>query len=180
MMKPALEHDGPIALRYPRGAGEGVTVDESAPSLPHGKGALIREGKDLLLLSIGTTLSKCLEAAGRLAQKGIDAAVINARFVKPLDRDLILEWAGKTGHVVTVEEHMKAGGFGSAVLELFSDEGLSHIATVRVGIDDQFVEHGAREILCRRQGISAEGVMEAAFRVLGQTENVTTLAGDGH
>ncbi|WP_300670527.1 1-deoxy-D-xylulose-5-phosphate synthase [Desulfoluna sp.] len=179
MMKTALEHDGPIALRYPRGAARGVHVDEAAPALPIGKGSLEREGKDLLLLSIGTTLSLCMEAAERLAQKGIEAAVINARFVKPLDRDLILTWAGKTTHVVTVEEHMKAGGFGSAVLELFSDEGLFNIATARVGIEDRFVEHGARDLVCRRQGISVEGVMEASYRVLGQTENVTPLASDG-
>jgi len=179
MLKTALDHDGPIAIRYPRGAGEGVPVDESAPALPLGKGALVREGKDLLLLSIGTTLSKCMDAAEQLSRKGIEAAVINARFVKPLDRDLILTWAGNTGHVVTVEEHMKAGGFGSAVLELFSDEGLASIATARVGIEDHFVEHGPREALCRRQGISTEGVMKAAFRVLEQTESVTTLAGNG-
>lgn len=179
MLKTALDHDGPIAIRYPRGAGTGTAVDEAAPPLPFGKGALVREGKDLLLLAIGTSLATCMEAAEQLSQRGIEAAVINARFVKPLDKDLILTWAGTTGHVVTVEEHMKAGGFGSAVLELFSDEGLSNIATARVGIEDHFVEHGPREALCRRQGISTEGIVEASFRVLGQTQSVTTLAGDG-
>lgn len=176
MMKTALEHDGPVAIRYPRGAGEGVPVDETAPCLPMGKGDLVREGKDILLLSIGTTLAKCMEAAERLSEQGIEAAVINARFVKPLDRDLIITWAKQTGHVVTVEEHMKAGGFGSAVLELFAREELFHIATALVGVDDHFVEHGTREELCRLQGISTEGVMKTALRVLGHTDNITTLA----
>lgn len=179
MMQTAVAHDGPIAIRYPRGAAEGVPVDEAAPALPLGKGALVREGKDLLLLSIGTTLAKCMDAAARLAKRGIDAAVINARFVKPLDRDLILHWADKTGRVVTVEEHMKAGGFGSAVLELLADEGRQHVATARVAVEDHFVEHGPREALCRRQGLSTEGVMDAAYRVLGQAHGVTPLAGDG-
>jgi len=154
-------------------------VYETAPCLPLGKGELVREGKDLLLLSIGTTLAKCMEAAERLSEQGIEAAVINARFVKPLDRDLIVSWAQKTGHVVTVEEHMKAGGFGSAVLELFAREGLFQIATALVGVEDLFVEHGAREELCQLQGISTEGVMKTALRVLGHTDNITTLASDG-
>jgi len=133
MMKTALDHDGPIAIRYPRGAGEGVPVDANATSLPMGQGELVREGSDVLLLSIGTTLSKCMEAAERLSEQGIEAAVINARFVKPLDRNLIVSWAEKTGHVVTVEEHMKAGGFGSAILELFANEGICNITTAIVG-----------------------------------------------
>jgi len=179
MMKTALDHDGPIAIRYPRGAGEGVPVDANATSLPMGQGELVREGSDVLLLSIGTTLSKCMEAAERLSEQGIEAAVINARFVKPLDRNLIVSWAEKTGHVVTVEEHMKAGGFGSAILELFANEGICNITTAIVGVEDHFVEHGSRDELCKLQGISTEGVMKTALRILGQTSNVTTLAGDG-
>ncbi|BCS95777.1 1-deoxy-D-xylulose-5-phosphate synthase 1 [Desulfoluna limicola] len=179
MMKTALDHDGPIAIRYPRGAGEGVAVDKNAASLPVGRGELVREGSDVLLLSIGTTLSKCLEAAERLSAQGIEAAVINARFVKPLDRDLIVSWAEKTGHVVTVEEHMKAGGFGSAILELLASEGLCNISTALVGVEDHFVEHGSRDELCKLQGISTEGVIKTTRRLLGQTNNVTTLAQDG-
>lgn len=175
MMKTAMEHDGPIALRYPRGSGEGVEVDKKAPAIPIGKGKLVREGNDLLLLSIGTTLAKCMDAAEHLSDMGIEAAVINARFVKPLDGDLITTWAQKTGHVITVEEHVKAGGFGSAVLELFARDGLFQIATALVGVDDIFVEHGTREELCELQGISTKGIMDTALRLIGQTETMTLL-----
>ena len=179
MMKTALEHDGPVALRYPRGAGEGVPIDKTAPAVPMGQGALVREGGDLLLLAIGTTLGKCMEAAELLASQGIEAAVINARFVKPLDGKLISRWAKKTGHVVTVEEHMKAGGFGSAVLEHFAKEGLFHIATALVGVEDHFVEHGTREELCRLQGISTQGVMDTALALLGQRSTSSPMADTG-
>ncbi len=179
MMRTAIEHDGPIALRYPRGSGEGVPIDETAPALPLGKGELVREGNDLLLLSIGTPLALCMDAAEHLAKMGIEAAVINARFVKPLDEDLITAWAQKTGHVVTVEEHVKAGGFGSAILELFARDGLFQVATALVGVDDLFVEHGTREELCELHGISTKGIMDTALRLIGKPEAISLLESTG-
>ena len=125
MLKTAVEHDGPAAVRYPRGNVFGVELDEELSALDIGKAELLRPGKDLVMVAIGSTVQRAMEAAERLDSEGIEAAVINARFIKPLDRELILTWAKKTGRVITVEENMLQGGFGSAVLEMFEEESFS-------------------------------------------------------
>lgn len=157
---------GPSALRYPRDKGEGVALKEPH-LLPWGQGELLREGKDLLIAAAGTVANAALAAAERLFnEEGIDAAVINARFVKPLDEKLILEWAARCGRVLTVEENTLVGGFGSAVLELLSKRGLV-LPVRRLGIDDRFVEQGPRSLVLSLYGLDAEGIFREALSLAG-------------
>ncbi|MDR3554090.1 MAG: 1-deoxy-D-xylulose-5-phosphate synthase [Syntrophobacteraceae bacterium] len=166
MLKTAVDHGGPVAVRYPRGEGAGVKLDEELKSLEIGKGELLRPGKDLLIVGIGSTVQTAMEAAERLDAQGIEAAVINARFVKPLDNELILTWAKKTGMVITVEENMLQGGFGSAVLEMFEEESFFPQALKRLGICDFFVPHGNQALLRNLCGIDSEAIERAALKML--------------
>ncbi len=182
MLYTAIEHDGPIALRYPRGNAEGIELEKGFTPVPIGKGELIREGTDVTLIGIGNMVGNCVEAAGKLAESGIDTAVINARFVKPLDRDLIIEWAKKTKRVITVEENVLMGGFGSAVLELLdevdllagsrddSDEIDEPVEIERIGLPDQFIEHGTQKELRKDYGLTAETIYEAARSMVGKVQ----------
>ncbi len=157
MIKTAVERNGPAAIRYPRGTGYGVPLDQELAALPVGKAETLRDGGDLVILAIGATVHPALEAAQRLAGEGIDAAVVNARFVKPLDEELIVKYARKTGRVVTAEEHALQGGFGSAVLECLENNGVA-ARTFRVGLPDKFVEHGTQAILRQKYGLDADGI----------------------
>ena len=125
MLYMALRHNGPIALRYPRSAGKGVPLDEPLQELPLGKAEVMREGKDVTLIGIGPLVYECLSAAQELRRRGIEAAVINLRFITPLDRELILHYARLTKNIVTIEDHVLKGGMGSAILELLEDEVLN-------------------------------------------------------
>jgi 1-deoxy-D-xylulose-5-phosphate synthase len=158
MVKTAIYSGRPIALRYPRGAGYGVTLDRELKEIEIGKGELLVEGADLTIVAIGSTVYPALEAAELLRERGIFASVVNARFVKPLDRELILAEAAKTGVLVTVEENALMGGFGSAVLELLSDEGQSQIRVKRIGIPDSFIEQGSQAQLRADLGLDGAGV----------------------
>ncbi len=166
MLYTAIFHPGPVSVRYPRGKGVGKDLKKPFEALPVGRGEILREGTDLLLLAIGTQVYPALEAAEELEQSGISTAVINARFVKPLDEELICEWSRKTGKVVTVEENVKQGGFGSAILELFWKKGLTGLPVRIVGLDDRFVEHGDQETLRRITGIDREGIVEEALDLM--------------
>ena len=158
MLKTAVYSGRPMALRYPRGAGFGVPLDQDIRELPIGKGELLTEGKDLSIIAIGNMVHPALEAARLLAGEGIQATVINARFVKPLDRELILETARRTGVVVTVEENALMGGFGSAVLELLSEADCSDVRVKRVGIPDHYIEQGSQSQLRADLGLDAAGI----------------------
>ncbi len=162
MLTAALNHDGPIALRYPRGKGEGVELDVIPSPVQMGKGRVVRQGSDVLIIGIGRVVNDALAAADMLESEGIQAQVLDARFVKPLDKDLILERAGQIKKVVTVEEHVLDGGFGSAVLELLADSGLTGARVKRLGIQDCFVEHGAQSILRKDCGIDKDAIALAA------------------
>lgn len=161
MLKTALELKAPVALRYPRGAGYGVPLDKKMECLPIGKGELLREGTDLTVVAIGSTVMPAVKAAEQLAEQGISAGVVNARFIKPLDADLILGQAKATGKIVTVEENVLQGGFGSAVLELLQDNGMSQVRVKRLGIPDQYIEQGTQAQLRKDVGIDAEGIAAA-------------------
>jgi len=161
MLKTALELKAPVALRYPRGAGYGVPLDKKMECLPIGKGELLREGTDLTIVAIGSTVMPAVKAAEQLAEQGISAGVVNARFIKPLDADLILGQAKATGKIVTVEENVLQGGFGSAVLELLQDNGMSQVRVKRLGIPDQYIEQGTQAQLRKDVGIDAEGIAAA-------------------
>jgi 1-deoxy-D-xylulose-5-phosphate synthase len=168
MLFTAVEHPGPIALRYPRGKGVGVAFSSTLNKVPIGKAEVLREGEDLLILALGASVYPALDAAQELDQQGFSATVVNARFVKPLDEHLILSLAAKHGRVLTVEENVLAGGFGSAVLELLSDRNLFGITVKRLGIPDVFVEHGTQDILRKKYGLDAQGILKSAQSVLEQ------------
>ncbi len=165
MLASAFAYRRPVAVRYPRGAGLGVPLPETPQILERGKGELRRPGRDAVIIAIGNRVRPALDAAAKLAAEGVEAAVINARFVKPLDEDLLLEWARKTRCVVTVEENAGLGGFGDAVLELLSARGAWNVRTRLVALPDRFIEHGAQAELHRRAGIDADGIA-AAVRAL--------------
>jgi 1-deoxy-D-xylulose-5-phosphate synthase len=159
MVYTATKHDGPVAIRYPRGEGLGVGMDTRLLRLPIGKAELLKEGNDVAILALGHGVYPSLEAARELEKEGISAAVANVRFVKPLDRELILQLARRTRRLVTVEEHVLQGGFGSAVLEVLEEEGLSGVEVKRIGLPDQFIEHGAVRSLRERFGFTAESLL---------------------
>jgi len=174
MIKTAVECPDPVAFRYPRGRGEGVERSPMLRSIEIGKGEILREGRDILILAIGTTVVPSIRAAQRLEALGIQTAVINSRFLKPLDGDLIGEWAGKIGKVLTVEENVLQGGFGSAILELLQEKDLSSIQVKRLGIPDLFVEHGPLSLLRAKYGIDEDGIFRAAKEMV-EKENSPSL-----
>jgi 1-deoxy-D-xylulose-5-phosphate synthase len=164
-----LHHDGPVVIRYPRGSGEGVALEADFTQLISGQGELLRQGTDVLLLPIGNRVAPALQAASRLEEQGVNAAVINPRFLKPLDEDLLCDWATRTGHVVTIEDNAVQGGFGSAVLQLFNRRGL-YLPCTTLGYSDTFIEHGPQPILWRNAGIDADGIARAALTLLQRSK----------
>jgi len=154
----------PMAVRYPRGDGFGVPLDAKIEKLEIGKGELLKKGSELALIAIGATVYPCIEAARELELKGISTAVVNARFVKPLDTELINEIASQTGRIVTVEENTLEGGFGSAVVEHVNAGPASGCKVRCIGIPDTFVEHGAPDLLRSIYKLDAAGIEQ---QVLG-------------
>jgi 1-deoxy-D-xylulose-5-phosphate synthase len=169
MLKTAICCGVPVSLRYPRGAGIGVPLDKDIALLPFGIGERLSAGRDVAIIAIGATVYPALAAAALLEKEGIMATVVNARFVKPLDRELILAAAGECGVVLTVEENALMGGFGSAVLEIFADERLTGLRIKRLGIPDRFIEHGTQAELRRMLGLDADGIAAAARVLLQRT-----------
>jgi 1-deoxy-D-xylulose-5-phosphate synthase len=169
MLASALKHDGPVALRYPRGKGQGVDCSGPLQDLPWGKAELRREGGDIALIGIGVGVEAAQRAAETLAAEGVEAAVLNARFVKPLDEEAICELAAACGRVVTVEENVGLGGFGAAVLEALARRGLTQVAVRLVSVGDAFVEHGSQARLREAYGVDAAGVAKAARELLGRS-----------
>ena len=159
MLKTALKHEGPVTIRYPRGEGVGAEMDARLLRLPIGKGELITNGSDVGIIALGHGVYPSLAAARELEKEGISVSVVNARFAKPIDQDLITQVARKTGRLVTVEEHVLDGGFGSAVLEALEREGLSGVEVKRIGLPDLFFEHGAVRTLRERYGFTTESLV---------------------
>ncbi len=168
MLFTAVHHKGPAAVRYPRGAGCGVQCDTQLRVLALGKGELLAEGGDLLLLPVGNRVQAALEAAATLAGEGVEAAVINPRFIKPLDEELIAKWAARTGHLLTIEDNAVCCGFGSAVLEMLCRRQLFTVKTTLLGHPDAFIEHGPQKTLWQESGIDAEAICTAALTLLGR------------
>lgn len=167
MLHTAVYHAGPIALRYPRGPGEGVELARDLKKLAVGKGELLREGGDVLLLPVGNRVYPALAAAEGLMKLGIDAAVINPRFIKPLDNELISTWAERTGRVVTIEDNVKKGGFGSAVLQLLSELHL-RVPVRLLGYGNTFIEHAPQSVLWKNNGIDVSGIIKGTLEVMKQ------------
>lgn len=160
MLKTAIDHDGPAALRYPRGNGYGISLDQTFQTLPLGKSEMLHEGSSGVLLAVGSTVYPACEAADKLAADGLDFSVVNVRFIKPLDRDLIIFFARSTGILVTIEENAIQGGFGTAVLELLEEEGIEGIKILRLGYPDLYVEQGEQPELRAKFGLDAPGIAE--------------------
>ena len=161
MLATALEQPHPTALRYPRGNGVGVTMDAELRALPVGKAEVLRRGKHGSVWAIGSTVYPALEAAERLSRDGLDLTVVNARFVKPLDRELLrleAERLGEGARFATVEEHVVAGGFGSAVMEAFAEMDISAVRVLPIGVPDKFVPHGSQDVLRKILGLDAESL----------------------
>ena len=159
MMFTAMLHEGPSAIRYPRGTGPGVKAKAHPRALPIGQAEVVREGDDIVILGLGALLPMAEQLADALEQQGYSAAVINPRFIKPLDRDLMGRYARHASAVVTFEDHVLMGGFGSAVLEAFNEMGIE-TPVVRIGWPDQFIEHGKVEALRAKYGVSVEAALE--------------------
>jgi 1-deoxy-D-xylulose-5-phosphate synthase len=159
MLYTALLHEGPSAVRYPRGVGPGAKVKAQPRALPMGKAEVVREGEDFVVLGLGALLPMARELAQALEEQGHSAAVINPRFVKPLDRETIGRYARRATAVVTFEDHVLMGGFGSAVLEALNEMGID-VPVVRIGWPDAFIEHGKVDQLRARHGVSVEAALE--------------------
>jgi len=174
MVKTCLTVNGPTAVRYPRGSVLGVPMDAEPEALPIGKGELLKSGNNIALVAIGVTVHQAVEAAERLEQEGISAAVVNARFVKPLDGELIREVAQKSKCLLTIEESSRMGSFGSAVLEYLSDEGMYNLPTKCLGLPDRYIEQGPQELLRQKYGLTADGIYQQAKQLL-QKSSVQTI-----
>jgi 1-deoxy-D-xylulose-5-phosphate synthase len=167
MLKTAIEHPGPAAVRYPRGNGFGVPLDPDLKTVPIGEAELLRDGDDVLVAAIGTLAHAALDAAGELAAAGVSAAVLNARFVKPLDARRIVELAARCRAVVTIEEACGPGGFGGAVLEALAAAGVT-VPVRCLALPDRIVEHGDPDAIRAEHGLDAAGIARAARELLGR------------
>jgi 1-deoxy-D-xylulose-5-phosphate synthase len=159
---------GPIAVRYPRDYGHGVEMDSDPAALAIGKAEVLERGGDVALIGIGSMVYPCRKAASILKEDGIDCWVVNARFVKPLDADVLVTAASNVKLVVTVEENSVCGGFGSAVAELLADKGVATQISI-MGLPDRFVSHGSRSELLADVGLSAEAIAAAVKRALSKS-----------
>jgi len=175
----AAHEDGPIAFRYPRGEGVGVDLPERGVPLEIGRGRIVREGTSVALLSLGTRLAECLKAADELATYGLSVTVADARFAKPLDKDLVTQLARNHEVLVTVEEG-SIGGFGSYVLQHLAETGaLDHGLKIRpMVLPDRFLDHGKPEAMYEAAGLGASGIVATVFAALGREADTTVVAGD--
>ncbi|MDQ3041768.1 MAG: 1-deoxy-D-xylulose-5-phosphate synthase, partial [Acidobacteriota bacterium] len=162
MLLTAIEHPAPVAIRYPRGSGHGVNTSEKPKLLEIGKSELLRDAAgDVAVLALGSMVYPAMRAADNLEKEGIGTTVVNARFVKPLDAELILALAQTKRVIVTVEEAYLAGGFGSAVMELLEENGLlDKVKIVRMGVPDRIITHGDPKLLLAKYGLDADGIYQ--------------------
>ena len=162
----AVKSRHPMAIRYPRSSGLGVELDTELHEIPIGKGEIIRHGEDVAILAIGAMVTPSLEAAQELASSGIEATVVNARFAKPLDSELIIDLASRIKCIVTVEENVLSGGFGSSVANLLQNSGIIGAQVKSIGIPDEFVEQGAQAFLRSKYSLDAKGIAQQVLALL--------------
>ncbi|MGA8529337.1 MAG: 1-deoxy-D-xylulose-5-phosphate synthase [Acidobacteriaceae bacterium] len=168
MMLTAVQHAGPSAIRYPRGTGPGTAIKAKPEAIPLGRGVVMQEGEDVAILGLGALLPMARELATALEEQGYTAAVINPRFIKPLDRELLARYAQRAMAVVTFEDGVLMGGFGSAVMEALNEMGIDK-PVVRIGWPDRFIEHGKVDQLRARHGVSVEAALEKLAPYLNRT-----------
>jgi 1-deoxy-D-xylulose-5-phosphate synthase len=175
MLKTALELAGPSAIRYPRGVVAGVARKPQPQAIPVGKAEVLKDGSDVAILGLGPMVALARELASRLEQDGYSAAVVNPRFVKPLDRELLEQCARRVAAFVTFEDHVKMGGFGSAVIEALDEMGCA-VPVVRIGWPDQFIEHGKVGELRARYGLTVEEAQSQVLPLLARRRRTTLVA----
>ena len=168
MLYTAVTLGGPAAVRYPRGPGEKVALAATLKKLEIGRGELLLAGDDILLLPVGNRVYPALRAAEGLGKVGISAAVINPRFIKPLDAELICHWAERTGRVITIEDNVRQGGFGSSILELFCSRRLTAVRTNLLAHPDEFVEHGPQHVLWKNSHLDSPSIISAAIKLMAE------------
>ncbi|MFB5165143.1 1-deoxy-D-xylulose-5-phosphate synthase [Parageobacillus toebii] len=167
MVYTAIQYDdGPIALRFPRGNGLGVKLDEELKKIPIGTWEVLREGRDLAILTFGTTISMALEAAEKLAKDNISVKVVNARFIKPMDEKILHDLLESNIPILTIEEAVLQGGFGSAVLEFAHDHGYHQAVINRMGIPDRFIEHGSVKELLNEIGLTTAHIIDRVKAII--------------
>ncbi|MCL4458347.1 MAG: 1-deoxy-D-xylulose-5-phosphate synthase [Chloroflexi bacterium] len=177
MLWTALNYAGPVAIRYPRGDGIGVPLDDAMKLLPWGRAEILRQGDHLAILAVGSTVYPALAAADILGRHGLSCAVVNMRFVKPLDTDLIIHMARRFHRLVTIEENALAGGFGSGVLEILEMRGLlSQTIVKRIGIPDEFVDHGPQDVLREKIGLTPQGISQTVRNAFPDLQRLTPIA----
>lgn len=158
MLLTATKMNGPVVIRYPRSCGLGMSLDQPVRQITIGKAEELASGTDVVFLAVGSMVEPCLAASKQLAAKGIQAGVVNARFIKPMDEEMIRKLSREFRNIITVEENMLAGGFGSAVLEYIHSQNFNWVRVLRLGIPDQFIEQGKRAQLLEKYGLTAEGI----------------------
>ena len=161
----AVSEGKPMAIRYPRGRVPGGDCEIEMKIISPGQGELIKRGDDIALIAVGDLVYRALEASDYLSEYGISAAVINARYVKPLDRRLILEAAERTYNILTIEENVISGGFGSAVAELLAEEGLYNVRIENIGLPDSFIEQGPQDLIRSIYGLDSNGIIERVKKI---------------
>jgi 1-deoxy-D-xylulose-5-phosphate synthase len=166
MLTTAIAHNGPIAIRYPRGTAEGKKMENRDIPIPIGKGEVLTKGDDVVIFAIGRSVNEALSAHAMLKEHNISATVVNCRFVKPLDFDLIETLSRKIPRIITIEENVRQGGFGSAVLEFLADQEITGFRLKCIGIPDTFVEHGTQEVLRSKYGVDASAIFNAAKKLM--------------
>jgi 1-deoxy-D-xylulose-5-phosphate synthase len=166
MLTTAIDHNGPVAIRYPRGTAEGNKLENQDIPLPIGKGEVLKKGDDVVIFAIGRSVNEALSAHTMLKEHNISATVVNCRFVKPLDVDLIGTLSRKIPRIITIEENVRQGGFGSAVLEYLADQEITGFRFKCIGIPDTFVEHGAQDFLRSKYGVDASAIFNAAKKLM--------------
>ena len=174
----AYKYPGPFAIRIPRGTATGSAMDKELRELPPGRGAVLREGGDVVIFGLGKTATAALEAADLLAEYGLACGVVNPIYVKPLDVNLLLDSSRSSGRIVTVEENVLAGGFGSAVLETLSEAGMEDVPVLRIGMPDSFVEHGTAADQRHRLQLDAEGIATQILQAFFPDRVVVSAASD--
>lgn len=172
MMKTAMSYKGPAGVRYPRGSGLGVTLDKELEILPLGQGEVLQQGDQIALLAIGSMVYPALEVADILAQEGISVTVANARFVKPLDVQLIEDLVQTHQYLFTLEENAVLGGFGASVLEILAQEDTLQCPCYPIGIPDRFVEHGKTELLKQEVGLLPGQIAERIKEIMARGKNL--------
>jgi 1-deoxy-D-xylulose-5-phosphate synthase len=174
-----LHTEGPFAVRFPRGSGSGAPTDQPMKQIPIGKAEQLREGADVTLVGFGATVIECLKAADILEEAGIQAAVVNARFAKPLDEEMLVRMARTTGGLVTAEENVRAGGFGEAVLGLLSDHRLADKFLDAITMPDSIVDHGPQKTMRQIYELDAAGIAARARASLEAARGVTQIRQTG-